>query len=64
MTLFQHPDQLAELKRDPSLAAPFVEELCRYHTASALAMRRTAKVDLELGGQVSYPICPSSQISN
>ncbi|OIW26840.1 cytochrome P450 [Coniochaeta ligniaria NRRL 30616] len=51
VTLFQHPDQLAELKRNPSLAPAFVEELCRYHTASALAMRRTAKVDLELGGQ-------------
>jgi len=56
VTLFEHPDQLAELKRDPSLAPAFVEELCRYHTASALAMRRTAKVDLELGGQVSHQV--------
>lgn len=51
VTLFQHPKQLAALKADPSLAPAFVEELCRYHTASALAMKRTAKVDLELGGQ-------------
>jgi len=51
VTLFQHPDQLAELKANPSLAPAFVEELCRYHTASALAMKRTAKVDIELGGQ-------------
>ncbi|KAB5536338.1 cytochrome P450 55A2 [Coniochaeta sp. 2T2.1] len=50
-TLFQHPEQLAELKSNPSLAPAFVEELCRYHTASALAMKRTAKVDIELGGQ-------------
>lgn len=56
MTLFQHPDQLAELKANRSLAAAFVDELCRYHTASALAMKRTAKVDIELGGQVRIPL--------
>jgi nitric oxide reductase len=28
-----------------------VEELCRYHTASALAMRRVAKEDVEIGGR-------------
>lgn len=50
-TLFQHPKQLAELKADPSLAPAFVEELCRYHTASALAMKRTAKEDVEIGGK-------------
>lgn len=27
VTLFQHPDQLAQLKADPSLAPEFVEEL-------------------------------------
>lgn len=52
MTLFQHPDQLDQLKSDPSRAGAFVKELCRYHTASALAMKRTAKVDVEIGGQV------------
>lgn len=52
MTLFQHPKQLAQLKADSSLAAAFVEELCRYHTASALAIKRTAKVDIEIGGKV------------
>ncbi|RFU82112.1 cytochrome p450 55a1 [Trichoderma arundinaceum] len=46
-----HSKQLAQLKADPSLASAFVEELCRYHTASALAIRRTAKVDIEIGGQ-------------
>jgi len=33
------------------LAPAFVEELCRYHTASALATRRVAKVDIFLGGK-------------
>ncbi|KAK4225719.1 putative cytochrome P450 B-class [Podospora fimiseda] len=48
-----HPDQLAELKSDPTKwASPFVEELCRYHTASAMAMKRTAKEDLEIGGRL------------
>ncbi|KID97186.1 Cytochrome P450 55A2, partial [Metarhizium majus ARSEF 297] len=51
VTLFQHPDQLHQLKSDPSRAGAFVKELCRYHTASALAMKRTAKVDVEIGGQ-------------
>lgn len=48
----QHPDQLDELKEDPSLVRDFVNELCRYHTGSSLAMKRVAKVDIELGGQV------------
>ncbi|KAK5157247.1 hypothetical protein LTR04_005437 [Oleoguttula sp. CCFEE 6159] len=44
-----HPEQLKDLKGDPSLAKAFVEELCRFHTASALATRRVAKVDIVLG---------------
>lgn len=53
--LFKHPEQLAQLKADPSLAPAFVKELCRYHTGSALAMKRTAKVDVEIGGKVRSP---------
>jgi nitric oxide reductase len=52
VTLFENPSQLADLKKEPSLAPKFVEELCRFHTASALATRRVAKVDVELGGKV------------
>ncbi|KID66124.1 cytochrome P450, partial [Metarhizium brunneum ARSEF 3297] len=52
VTLFQHPTQLAELTADPSLAPAFVEELCRYHTASAMAIKRTAMTDIEIGGKV------------
>ncbi|KLU90901.1 hypothetical protein MAPG_09426 [Magnaporthiopsis poae ATCC 64411] len=52
VTLFQNPSQLAELKADPSLAPAFVEELCRFHTGSALAMKRVAKEDVVIGGQL------------
>lgn len=51
VTLFENPSQLADLKKDPSLAPQFVEELCRFHTASAMATRRVAKVDIDLGGK-------------
>ncbi|KAF7564004.1 hypothetical protein G7046_g94 [Stylonectria norvegica] len=51
ITLMQHPKQLLELKADPSLVPNFVEELCRFHTGSALAIKRVAKVDIELGGK-------------
>ena len=57
VTLLQHPEQLADLKRDPGLARSFVEELCRYHQGSAMATRRVAKVDVEYGGKVGL-ICP------
>lgn len=49
-TLLQHPQQLAALKRDPTLSPAFVEELCRFHTASGFALRRVAKVDVDLAG--------------
>lgn len=67
VTLFQHPEQLAELKENPLLAPQFVEELCRYHTASALAIKRTAKVDLEIGGKhikANEGIIASNQSAN
>lgn len=49
--LLRHPEQLAALKAEPHRLVPqFVEELCRYHTGSALAMKRTAKEDVELRG--------------
>ncbi|UNI13851.1 Nitric oxide reductase (NAD(P)(+), nitrous oxide-forming) [Purpureocillium takamizusanense] len=52
VTLFQNPSQLEQLKNDPSLAPAFVKELTRFHTGSALAMKRTAKVDVELHGKL------------
>jgi len=49
----QHPEQLRELKADLSLVPSFVNELCRYHTGSSMAMKRVAKEDIQLGGKVS-----------
>jgi cytochrome P450 len=47
--LLQHPEQLAELRADPSLIAGAVEEILRW--ANPLHyFRRTATVDTELGG--------------
>ena len=47
VTALQHPEQLHLLKSDPKKwSPPFVEELCRYHTASALATKRVAKEDV------------------
>lgn len=51
VTLFEHPEQLAELKKNPSLVPSFVEELCRYHVGSGLALKRVAMVDITLGGK-------------
>jgi fungal nitric oxide reductase len=59
----RHPQQLAELKANPALAPAFVNELCRYHTGSALAMKRVAKVDIELGGKVNILLTSSGTIS-
>ncbi|MBE3046034.1 cytochrome P450 [Candidatus Bathyarchaeota archaeon] len=53
--LLRNPKQKEELIANPGLAPKFVEELCRFHTASAMAMKRVAKEDIELGGQVLHP---------
>ncbi|KAE8378053.1 cytochrome P450 [Aspergillus bertholletiae] len=67
VTLLEHPDQLSQLIEDPSLSKQFVEELCRYHTASALATRRVATVDIELRGEkirAGEGIIASNQAAN
>lgn len=39
--LLRRPEQLAALRGDlDGLLRPAVEEMCRYHTASAFALRR------------------------
>jgi hypothetical protein len=52
MLLLQHPDQLAELKRDPSLVNGAVEELLRYLSPVQFAPRRVALEDAEIGGSL------------
>jgi cytochrome P450 len=47
--LLQHPDQLAELRADPSLAPQAVEEILRWHNPLHY-FRRTATEDTELSG--------------
>ncbi|KAJ0315591.1 hypothetical protein COL5a_011903 [Colletotrichum fioriniae] len=60
--LFRNPAQLAQLKADPSLAPAFVEELCRYHTGSAMAMKRVAKEDITI--KAGEGIIASNQSGN
>ncbi|KAF6834892.1 cytochrome p450 55a3 [Colletotrichum musicola] len=62
--LMRNPAQLAELKADPSLAPAFVEELCRFHTGSAMAMKRVAKEDVVIGGKAGEGIIASNQSGN
>ncbi|VBA61776.1 cytochrome P450 [Mycobacterium attenuatum] len=49
LTLLRHPDQLAELRADPSLLPRAVEEIVRYDNPLHY-FRRTALVDTELSG--------------
>ncbi|KAI3580653.1 cytochrome P450 [Fusarium oxysporum f. sp. albedinis] len=61
------PNQLNALIQDPSLLKPFVEELCRYHTASSFATRRVAKVDIKIHGhevKAGEGIIASNQAAN
>jgi cytochrome P450 len=50
LCLDKHPEQLAELKADPSLIPDMISETIRWQTPLA-HMRRTALEDTELGGQ-------------
>lgn len=50
-TLLQHPEQLAELRSDPSLYPQAIEELLRYLSINHAGLPRAATEDLVLGGQ-------------
>jgi cytochrome P450 len=50
--LLRHPDQMAALRADPSLADNAVEELLRYLSIIHIGPMRAALEDVELGGQV------------
>ena len=49
LTLLQNPGQWDSICKDPSLIPAVVEECLRY-SSSVVAWRRTAKVDVEIGG--------------
>jgi len=51
ITLLQHPDQLAEFKRDDSSAPTVVNELLRFNTVSALNSRHATKKLVRIGTQ-------------
>lgn len=55
ITLLRHPEQLEAVKKDPSLWPSAVAEICRYHTASAYALRRVALQEVHVGGQSIKP---------
>jgi cytochrome P450 len=52
LTLLQHPDQMAELRADPSLIPNAIEEMLRYLTIVDLVILRVAAEDIEVGGQL------------
>ncbi|MFH8391434.1 cytochrome P450 [Streptomyces sp. NPDC018036] len=50
LTLLRHPDQLAELRAEPTRTGAVVEELARYDGPVPLAIRRFPTEDLTIGG--------------
>ncbi|MGW0711314.1 cytochrome P450 [Streptomyces sp. NPDC002643] len=54
LALFEHPDQLAVLREteDPKVVANAVDELLRYLSIVHSGLRRVAKDDIEIDGQV------------
>jgi cytochrome P450 len=51
LTLLTHPEQRQYLTDNPDKIGPAVEELLRYLTIVQFGLGRTAKEDLEIGGQ-------------
>lgn len=49
LTLLRHPDQLAQLRRDPELIGAAIEEIVRYESPIQRDFRRVA-TDIEFGG--------------
>ena len=50
LSLHEHPEEFSKLRKNPKLIPSMVSETIRWQTPLA-HMRRTAKVDTELGGQ-------------
>lgn len=49
LTLLQHPEQLNQIKKDPSLISGAIDEIHRYLTGSQFATRRVAIKDVKVG---------------
>jgi cytochrome P450 len=49
--LLQHPDQLGAVRADDALLSAAIEELLRYLTIVQFGLTRTAREDLDIGGQ-------------
>ncbi|SDS17932.1 cytochrome P450 [Jiangella sp. DSM 45060] len=54
-TLLRHPEQLRELRADPSLVPNAVEELLRYISIFHISPTRVATERIEIGGHVIEP---------
>jgi len=52
LALLQHPDQLQELKDDPSFIKPAIEELLRYDGPVETSTERYAREDIAIGGTI------------
>ena len=52
LTLLQHPNQLNELRQNPSLIKSTVEEILRYLTGSQFATRRVAIKKVQIGNEI------------
>lgn len=50
LALFQHPNQMDQLRRDPSLIRSAIEELLRYTSPVFMATERYAREDLTIHG--------------
>lgn len=49
VTLLEHPEQLAEIRRNPAAIGPAVEELLRYQSIADSANLRVATEDIQIG---------------
>jgi pentalenic acid synthase len=52
LTLLRHPEQLDELRADPSLMPAAVEELMRFLSIAHVSPARAATEDIEVGGKL------------
>ena len=50
LALLEHPDQLEQLRNDPALIKPAVEELLRYASPVEMATERYAREDITIAG--------------